>query len=75
MRGAHCSLHHAIRAYDLVSSHHALRACEVRGFVGNEFGLFDTMTTVIENAGFMPAFSVAGWVWQELKRLTAILKK
>ena len=28
-RGAHCSLHHAIRAYDLGSSHHALRACEV----------------------------------------------
>ena len=28
-RGAHCSLHHAIRAYDLVSSPHALRACEV----------------------------------------------
>src|SRR3989344_1642808 len=45
VRGAHCSLHHAIRAYDSVSSHHALGACEVRGFVGNGFGLFDTMTT------------------------------
>ncbi len=28
-RGAHCSLHHAIRAYDLGKSHHTLRACEV----------------------------------------------
>ena len=26
-RGAHCSLHRAIGAYDLGSSHHALRAC------------------------------------------------
>src|SRR3989344_9275357 len=47
-RGAHCSLHHAIRAYDSVSSHHALRACEVRGFVGNGFGLFDIMTTTFD---------------------------
>ena len=45
VRGAHCSLHHEIGAYDSVSSHHALRACEVRGFVGNGFGLFDIMTT------------------------------
>jgi hypothetical protein len=29
-RGAHCSLHHAIRAYDLGKSHHALRACVSR---------------------------------------------
>jgi len=28
-RGADCSHHHEIRAYDLVQSHHALRACEV----------------------------------------------
>ena len=28
-RGAHCSLHHEIRTYDLGKSHHALRACEV----------------------------------------------
>jgi len=27
-RGAHCSLHHAIRAYDSISSHHARGACE-----------------------------------------------
>jgi hypothetical protein len=30
VRGAHCSLHHAIRAYDLGKSHHALRACVSR---------------------------------------------
>ncbi len=29
-RGAHCSFHHAIRAYDLGKSHHALRACVIR---------------------------------------------
>jgi len=27
VRGAHCWLHHAIGAYDLGKSHHALRAC------------------------------------------------
>src|SRR6266700_2490682 len=36
----------AIGAYLAGSSHHARGACEVsRGSAGNEFGLFDTMTT------------------------------
>ena len=38
-RGAHCSLHHTIRAYGEVQSHHALRACEVSCFAtGRKFG-------------------------------------
>ena len=33
------------RAYDLGQSHHALRACLIRGSAGNESELFGIMTT------------------------------
>jgi len=35
-----------LRAYDLVSLHHALRACLIRGSAGNESELFGIMTTI-----------------------------
>ena len=42
-RGAPHSLHHAIGAYDLGKSHHALRACEVSRFAtGRKFGFHHT---------------------------------
>ena len=48
-RGAHCSLHHRVRAYDLGSSHHALRACEVSRFAtGKKFG-FHHIDGAIQN--------------------------
>jgi len=34
-----------VRAYDLVSNNHALRACLIRGSAGNESELFGIMTT------------------------------
>ena len=52
VRGAY-SLHHAIGAYDLGQSHHALRACEVNqnpaDFVRNTFELRPIHTAKIEN--------------------------
>src|SRR3989338_7017411 len=36
-----------LRAYDLVSLHHALRACLIRGSAGNESELFGIMTTIL----------------------------
>jgi len=47
VRGAIGSYHHAIRAYEAVSSHHALRACFIRGSAGNESELFGIMTTIL----------------------------
>jgi len=48
-RGAHCSLYHAIGAYDLGSSYHALRACEVSRFAtGRKFG-FHHIDGAIQN--------------------------
>jgi len=41
VRGARCSFHHAIGAYDSVSSNHARGACEVspfQDFAQNAFG-------------------------------------
>src|SRR3989338_2636198 len=48
VRGAHCSLHHAIGAYDSVSSHHALRAWHISDF-GNRCEL-GTINTPIQNS-------------------------
>ena len=43
VRGAHCSLHHAIGAYDSVSLHHARGACHIICFGSRcEFGTIET---------------------------------
>ena len=36
-----------LRAYDFGQSHHALRACLIRGSAGNESELFGIMTTIL----------------------------
>lgn len=54
-RGAHCSLHHAIGAYDLGSSYHALRACEVSRFAtGKKFGFRSAFGAKLYVASLLP---------------------